>query len=508
MRLQATLKAHAEAFSLLALTFAFFLLRLPSLVEPYWYGDEGVYQTIGIALRQGRELYSGIWDNKPPLLYVLYALFNGDQFSLRFVSLLFGIGSLIAFFFLAKNLLVKRQAVYAATAAFALLFSLPFTEANIANAENFMLLPILLAALFVTNVSDKNRIFPKILHNRYQVLLSAGLFIGIAFLFKIVAFFDFAAFFLFLVLIQIHKKPLTPIPSHYKTYMLQTVKATIPFVGGFIFPILLTTLYFSLSGGLEAFLQAMVFENIGYVNYRNEFLIPHGLLLLKFGLLAVFLSLLFVYRRSLPLSAHFILIWTAFSLFNAYFSHRPYTHYILVTLPSISLLLGLSIAYFKKPYTIPLLFLLVFFILNHQFKLTDTGKYKKTGEYYQNFFAFIGGQKNMTEYQRFFDSDVPRDYDVARYLKSQPDKDQGVFIWGNSAQIYALSGTLPPGRYTVAYHIAYGNEKAKHELQGVLDKEKPQFIVIMPDIKEVPFSLQGYEHRVLIKDTGIYERSN
>src|SRR3990167_9750693 len=69
----------------------FFLLRLPSLIEPYWYGDEGIYEVLGMAMRNERLLYKDIWDNKPPLLYVMYALFNSDQFLVRFSSLLFGL---------------------------------------------------------------------------------------------------------------------------------------------------------------------------------------------------------------------------------------------------------------------------------------------------------------------------------------------------------------------------------------------------------------------------------
>src|SRR3989304_5450298 len=50
------------------------LMRVPTLFEPYWYGDEGIYLTIGKAVSVGRELYKDIHDNKPPLLYVMAAL--------------------------------------------------------------------------------------------------------------------------------------------------------------------------------------------------------------------------------------------------------------------------------------------------------------------------------------------------------------------------------------------------------------------------------------------------
>ena len=49
----------------------FLILRLPSLFEPYWYADEGIYLTIGNALRRGEILYSQIHDNKPPFYTIL-----------------------------------------------------------------------------------------------------------------------------------------------------------------------------------------------------------------------------------------------------------------------------------------------------------------------------------------------------------------------------------------------------------------------------------------------------
>src|SRR3712207_7567947 len=42
-----------------------------------------------------------------------------------------------------------------------------------------------------------------------------------------------------------------------------------------------------------------------------------------------------------PYTTLFRSIWVSFSLFNTFFSHRPYTHYVLVFLPSYCLLVGL-----------------------------------------------------------------------------------------------------------------------------------------------------------------------
>lgn len=192
-------KSKAFWFILFIIPF-FFLLRFPSIVEPVWYGDEGIYQVLGKAINHGEVLYRDVWDNKPPLLYVTYALFNSDQFSVRLASLVVGLLAAIALFFLSQKLFNKNLlASVITTVLFSILFATPFIEGNIANAENFMLLPVILAGLFINQLSNLKQ-------HKLKPELFAGLLLGIAFLFKIVALFDFAAFFIFLVISTLPKK--------------------------------------------------------------------------------------------------------------------------------------------------------------------------------------------------------------------------------------------------------------------------------------------------------------
>ena len=55
--------------------FGFLLLlffRLPSFFESLWYGDENYYLAMAQGIVKGGEwLYVGVWDNKPPLIYIL-----------------------------------------------------------------------------------------------------------------------------------------------------------------------------------------------------------------------------------------------------------------------------------------------------------------------------------------------------------------------------------------------------------------------------------------------------
>lgn len=476
----ARLEKAKDFWFLLIISFVFFLLRLPSLFEPYWYGDEGIYQVIGMALNKGRLLYTEIWDNKPPLLYMLYALFSSDQFSLRLVSLIFGLFSIIAFFFLAKLLFSSHQkTVFFTTSLFAILFATPFLEGNIANAENFMLLPIILSANFIFRTTQVKNV----------QLFIAGFLLSLAFLFKVVAIFDFAAFFLFVFFIAYKGRE----------YVILQIKKVFPFLLGFSLPILITALFFLFVGAFWDFFNAAFFQMVGYVGYGNAFLIRQGLLLIKLMLLFLFLLFLFIKRGVFSANVLFILSWLAFSLFNALFAQRPYTHYLLVLLPSFVLFLGLILHARKKATFLALLFLLI--ILANNFHV-----YGKISQYYQNFASLIKGEKSVSSYRAFFDSSTPRDYALSEFLKAHTKKKDEIFIWGNNAPVYALVGKLPPGRYTVAYHII-ASKASLIETKNKLKEQNPRFIIIMPKQGHLPYSLSNYSLRFILDEISIYERT-
>ena len=46
------------------------LFRLPSLTEPRWYFDEGVFTTVAWAASKGLPLYARAYDLQPPGIYL------------------------------------------------------------------------------------------------------------------------------------------------------------------------------------------------------------------------------------------------------------------------------------------------------------------------------------------------------------------------------------------------------------------------------------------------------
>lgn len=484
------LAIQANTLFLIITSCIFILLRLPSLFEPYWYGDEGIYEVIGYALRHGRMLYVGIWDNKPPLLYYIYALVNGNQQGARLLSLLFGVASIWTFYFLSKKLFKQyensQKIVFITTGIFAALFATPLLEGTIANAENFMIFPILLASLLIWKSLEKQS---------FCLLLTAGLLLGISFLCKVVALFDFAAFFLFIFFVQ------------YKN--LKTVVKQIPtlFIFGisFFLPFIVTLLFFYTQGQIKIALQSMLFSNVGYVGYGNSFIIPQGLLIIKLLLLSLFSLTIFLKRRHTSPRVVFIFLWFSFALFSAYFSQRPYTHYVLVLLSSSCLFLGLCMLAKRFRLIISITGILIFAYVILTFQLYNNIP-KSFFTYYTNFISYTFGKKTTNDYYTFFDQVVPRDYALANFINIHKKPTDQLFIWGNSGQIYKLTNTIPVGRYIVAYHIT-STTVAFNETKAILEKIRPQYIIALPNQLEIPFSLRGYKSLFLIDNALIYAKN-
>jgi hypothetical protein len=456
--------------------FLFFILRLPSLFEPLWYGDEGIYQVIGNSLNHGKLLYSQVFDNKPPLLYWTYSLLQSDQFTVRLASLIFGVLAIIAFFFLSKKLFSETKnnnIPLLTTFIFTLLFGLPLLEGNIANAENFMLFPIILSALFLIN---KRKLF------------TTGILLGIAFLFKIVAVFDFAAFFLFYFVVNFD--------SLKKEIKLSKI------IAGFVIPIFLVSLFFITNGTFFDFIKATFISNISYVNYGNKIGSAPVLLFIKLILLGIFILYVFLKRRKINEGSLFILIWFAFSLFNAFFSQRPYTHYLLVLLPSLSLMMGAFL--FEKNYkkTVAVTLLVALLIIVKGFGIPN---FNKSIRYYQNFASYVMSKKTTVEYQTFFDRNTPLDYEMARFMKPKLNKNDTIFIWGNNAQLYQLVGVVAPAKYIVAYHIT-NYKDGQITTANSINRIKPRFIVVMANSGSIPFPLMNYFKKININNASIYER--
>ena len=169
------------------------VLRITSWFEPYWYGDEGIYLVLGQALRRGLVFYRDIHDNKPPLLYLLAAVAGGVTWFRVILTVWFG-ATVVVFYRLMEKLFPKNKlAWYLSTIT--MILGTTATEGNIANAEIFMIGPIMLAMLMALRQTPASA---KASAGKRNWLL-VGLLMAVAFLFKAPAGADLAALLIWLV---------------------------------------------------------------------------------------------------------------------------------------------------------------------------------------------------------------------------------------------------------------------------------------------------------------------
>lgn len=484
------IKKQKEIWILLIFVSLFIVLRIPSLAEPYWYGDEGIYQVIGKALNSGRLLYQDIWDNKPPNLYLIYALFNGDQFLVRGFSLLVGVLSVITFFILGKIFFRKNISVYISTLLYVFLFGSPLIEGNIANAENFMHLPIILSAILVLKYKKTSNL---------KYIFLSGLLLSFAFMTKIVAVFEFSAFIVFLFALDNKENIKFRIKN---LFSIKRIYDKAIFITGFSVLPILFSIVFLLLGAFPDFLSGVLSENIDYVGEGNNFIFPMSILFLKVIMLS--LTVLFILKISKKVSQINLLIflWLVFSLFSTFFSQRPYFHYILMSALPFAYFIG-SIIESEKYRIIKLVCALIIMLTVY----LNFGIYKKTLDYYANYIEFMFMNKKIEDYYAFFDPNTPRDYELARFIRMYSNENESVFLWSDSGQIYALSEVLPPGKYIVAYHIIYYNDALEYMVNQVSEIE-PRYIIKTKESPEFRSFLPFYTLKYRIVGSDIYERQN
>lgn len=451
---------------LLILLLIIFIFRIPSLFEPYWYGDEAIYLTVGQQLSQGALLYRDIYDNKPPLIYILTAV-AGNLFWFKAILTFWSLATIILFFNLVKLIFTRAEKLIRyATIAFALLTTLPLLEGNIANAENFLILTTILAFLILLKKDNPSpaRIF------------SSGLILGIGVLFKAPALVDafvpvvllFAAF------------------STSKDSFQGFLKKSSVFILAAISPFVLTVVIFYLAGIGNLYVSTTLTQMIGYLSSWQGIpqtnLTGNQPLLLRAGLIIIFLFAFVALYRKEKISRGFLFVgaWFFLSIFAMLLSERPYPHYILQVVPSLSILLGLAIAARGRQqfWTYPLFLALGAAMVFYKFQ------YYPVFSYYTNFVKLASGQQTQTQFFANFDARTPKNYQTAKFLHETANENDRLFIWGNDPEIYALSRVKPATSYTVAYHIKDLNKQ--NQVMDILKNSPPRFIIATEKLSTLP----------------------
>jgi uncharacterized membrane protein len=481
------LKIHLPTWLLLTLALVL-ILRIPSFFEPYRYGDEAIYLTLGQGIRQHIPLYSGLHDNKPPLLYIIAAI-AGSLVWFKLILAFWMLVTIVLFWKLSKTFFPKNISFQKlSTIVFAILTTIPLLEGNIANAEIFMLAPTILAfyILLTKKLTSKN-------------LVLGGILFSFASLFKIPAAFDMGAIVAYWL-----------ITSGLKAKSIKkTITSSALLAFGFLIPILVTVIWYFFRGAFKEYLIAAFLQNLGYLSsWRSQaqkvpFMVKNGPLLLRGVILLAGSAILFWKRKALTKPFIFFTLWLMFCLFAVTLSERPYPHYLIQAVPAISLLFGILFSQKTKIQTYAVLPLTLAFFVPVYFNFW----HYPTISYYQNFLKFAVGAEPKEAYFNYFGPNVQRNYEVASIVNQLTDTKDKVFVWGDDAKIYALSRRLPPIKYVADYHIK--DFSSQDEIITKLEKTTPTLIVILPEAsgfaKLNTLVGERYIYLSTVKHVGIYK---
>jgi len=466
---------------LLVLITVAILLRIPSLFEPYWYGDEGIYLTLGQAIRSGVKLYKEIIDHKTPIIYWIAAL-SFSQFWFKFIFMWWNIASIVLLYRFALKLFFNKTTAVVAALLFMLSTTLPSFEGNIANGELFVIGFVLAGA----NVLANTTMFKRVMHQEKTQKKSAqtsqqnfflflgGIFFSLGILTKVPALFDAAAFGLLLFLDLFHK------PDTKKLF--QSLKQAMIFSAGIIVPILVSIVFFASQDSLAEYFQFGLMYNFRYSQsvappFSNSFL---GLVFSfpgKAAIAGIVIGAMLVLRKTFSPQVRFLSIWFICALFGSLLSSRPYPHYVLQVFPPMALALATIIK--KQRFSLntaavvfqPILFISILLLFNF-------GMYP-TMLYYTRFVKFATGKLSQQEYSKQFNWLMDDNYAVAKYLQQTTPVNERLFIWGTNPMLYPLAKKVPTGRFTVSFHIKDFN--AYEETMRSVEQHAPTVLITMKD---------------------------
>jgi hypothetical protein len=269
------------------------------------------------------------------------------------------------------------------------------------------------------------------------------------------------------------------------------IKKTFYLSIGVFTPIFLTLIWYFVKGALSDYIKAAFLQNVGYLSSWHPeaktlpFYIKNAPLLARAFI--VFLGLIFIYltRKKINKNFAFISGWLLLSLFAATLSERPYPHYLIQAVPSISLLLGILFAGNELTQSLSVIPLTLAFFVPVYFKFW----YYPSIPFYKNFISFVLGRTNKSAYFNYFGNETERNYKIANFIKGTTKSADRIFVWGDDAKIYALSRRLPPVKYVADYHIK--DYWDKNEAQEKIIASKPKIVVILPTSEKLP-KLEGW----------------
>lgn len=340
------------AGALLALGALVLFLRLPALPQSVIDWDESFYLLMAREMLRGHPPYTVIWENKPPGVFVLFALaqivFGQTVLAIRLLAMIMVTASAFMLWLYGCQLLRSRT-VGALAALFYIVFSMQ--NGGLASNAEIMFTPFTTAAFLL--LGWRTGVPLTIKHSRRLTFLAIGLLLGTAIQIKAVAGLDLLAVLTLLGLTALVNRRHGQPPEIRETLLA----AGLVTLGGLL-PLAASAGAFILNGHFAEYFYANFTAITIYLSASAPALEPASVAsallyqvraapLLWVAALAALPLALSIRRRHRLAALHLLAlgVWLAFTLAATMLSRRFYPHYFLQALPPFSLLAAAVIVY-------------------------------------------------------------------------------------------------------------------------------------------------------------------
>lgn len=451
--------ADRETLFLLALVLIPILLYLPFLWAPFE-RDEGVYATVAQGLLEGKVPYRDLFDNKPPLVYLWYAigfaLFGESVIAPRIVAAIF-LSLTAVLLYKQARLVLPMGAAYSAAILFAISCGLPWVALH-ANTEAYMLLPLVGSLLFFTYGMKDGRL---------QSFFIAGLLAGLAMMTKQVAMWNLLA--LAMVVLVWYRRT--------EGMSWRAVAPAFWMFAGAGISLAIVALPFALTGALDDFLYANLSYNwvyVGFLSWAERFSnLGYGLLFFC-AIAAPFVAgavagLVVIWRRRAKATDYVLIVWGLASAIGVASGGRFFPHYFLQLMPSLAVLTGIVIydrfangqnVVLSRPAWMVSLFLIVVSVG------TTAVLYLAPIEAEHQVVSRVAYQKEWEEHSR----------DLGEYIKLRSNPDDLIFNYGRESQVYFYADRQPAIPYFYDWVLDYDKDALPKVMED-LEATKPVYVI-------------------------------
>lgn len=443
-----------------------FLIRVPFLGQQLD-SDQADYAYIARSWQQGKLPYQDFFDNKPPIIFLVYmAVLNFAGDFTKNIHLFYALLAVFTTFFLYRlaSLMFGFRVALLSAFLYGLFSGGVLITGSFANTENLLVFFVIPAFYFFWVAYKKEKTY---------LFFPSGIFFGLAILSKQVAFWELAAASFFLW--QAARRKLLLRPLMLKAVLLW---------GGVLSTVILFVGYFIFKGAGRSFFDAVILYNAFFgrivglsqaiVNlWRAFFWTPRE----NFFLWALAaLGLFKIYKNRQEERALFVLCWFAASILGVSSALRFYPHYFIQAMPVLSILAGiyLGLTFFTRPTAAKKYLGMILLILaicsflrvewDYYFKYTPL----------ESLINCRGGLARPKIYKATAE--------VAAFIRQKTSPRDYIYIWGFWPEIYFYSQRQAASKYFLfssrGAMIGSMGERIQQRVFADILKHKPKYFII------------------------------